>query len=862
MQGKALQHFKHAKMLMKQNESQSFGLYWEKQEDHNCAMHALNHVFQSKLVVVNEERHKRADGTTGVKNVIDGKWNLKYYCKEIEKTVLELIKEAEPKRTKLSRDLRQCLPRGDFEMQSIQSTVLAMGFQMESIPRVDDDDKLPHGPFDENKFAEELKKPNCLGAILGTQAHWTAITRGNDDTWTVDSHGNVIEVGYTYVDSFETGYKSKKKKKITINLKDGQHFISNDFERHGTILDQLEGIIADDFHVWYPDRVSSGIWLFYFDENSPNCYTSDLLKEKLGSEEGTPNLESDSSDAGSDGTLDVDKAQLRKKLTKKKEIRKEKEEEIEAFEKNLIKLESKIANLQKRFKNKQEEIDTASKNVNELQATKMKLDQQVEKAENIQSVTKKVENLKAKRAELTESIEEYTARKAKLNKRIKTYTADIKSANAKADNKKLKQIIKEIETKSDELADLYADQEVLNGRIERNMTRTHTARKELTNLKDKKVGLDERIEKLKGKMKGLKSARLAKTAPVKSAKLAKANGSTQAKNKLLPEDLDAIEDMKVLRESYGYYGGVRTWFPEWAIQKVIDNWDKLMKHTLVFYSTNDENKNLVTEVVEHREPVNIGMDTYFNKKKIGDHFGPTQSFYTTHYDLWNTLAPNIAVYTPTYVDYKGNTNTFIHVLNSVGYAFDDPRQPDYKYFIGKKDIYKDITEHLVERYEAVFRLMVACAKYKGLSKIVVSLVGADSFAKFYQSKEKRTGERPADLFQRTVWAPAFIQVHKETLESNPEIKWMFMGAAGSTALRIVQEYKPIGNLGWFPDLFEHPWVDLRITLFINAWDPHSVQGNGNEADESLDGKMGRITNIAVNGTARTNKYLEYIGVDA
>ena len=93
-----------------------------------------------------------------------------------------------------------------------------------------------------------------------------------------------------------------------------------------------------------------------------------------------------------------------------------------------------------------------------------------------------------------------------------------------------------------------------------------------------------------------------------------------------------------------------------------------------------------------------------------------------------------------------------------------------------------------------------------------------------------------------------------------------MGAASSTAFPIVKDHikkvhkKNISDLGFFPSLLENPWVHKAKTLFINAWDPHSVEGNGNEADPSLDGRIGRITNIAVNGTPMTNPHMQYIAV--
>ena len=51
------------------------------------------------------------------------------------------------------------------------------------------------------------------------------------------------------------------------------------------------------------------------------------------------------------------------------------------------------------------------------------------------------------------------------------------------------------------------------------------------------------------------------------------------------------------------------------------------------------------------------------------------------------------------------------------------------------------------------------------------------------------------------------------------------------------------------------------TLFVNAWDPHSLLGNGNESDSSLDGWWGRISNISVLGSSLTNKQIKYIGIN-
>lgn len=47
-------------------------------------------------------------------------------------------------------------------------------------------------------------------------------------------------------------------------------------------------------------------------------------------------------------------------------------------------------------------------------------------------------------------------------------------------------------------------------------------------------------------------------------------------------------------------------------------------------------------------------------------------------------------------------------------------------------------------------------------------------------------------------------------------------------------------------------ADLDTTMYVNAWDPWSLIGNGNERDGSLDGFWGRSSNMAVLGWLPTN----------
>ena len=185
----------------------------------------------------------------------------------------------------------------------------------------------------------------------------------------------------------------------------------------------------------------------------------------------------------------------------------------------------------------------------------------------------------------------------------------------------------------------------------------------------------------------------------------------------------------------------------------------------------------------------------------------------------------------------------IHVLNVIGYAFDDVSQPDYKYFFkSKKFTAVERQKELVKRYEAIFRKIYACARDRGLTTIVMSLFGAQNFAGFYPGGP--------EAFQRKVWVPAF----KNSKEDGFNLK--LMGSEYSTVADLLPDIK---DIGWFPDNVAK--VNKKKTLFVNAWDPLSLPGNGNEKDDSLDGVIGRVTNIAVTGSGLTNPYLQYVTVD-
>ena len=290
-------------------------------------------------------------------------------------------------------------------------------------------------------------------------------------------------------------------------------------------------------------------------------------------------------------------------------------------------------------------------------------------------------------------------------------------------------------------------------------------------------------------------------------------------------------------------------FPKWALNKFQIEYCNYSKYTTIYY---DESKGApahlettVKTLATQREPVNITMRRYYDMDKMTEFFGWSTGYYGDHYVKNETLAPNIGIYCKTPV-WREKSQNFVdvHVMNAVGYAFDDVKQPDYMYFIqGNRQ------HELHTLYENIFQKIYTCAEQQGLTRVVMSLVGANNFARLYEDQHGH-GIRH---FQQTVWAPAFLKV----MTKYPHIHTVMMGSENSDGFRI-DGLKDIVGTGYFPDNIKHNQPDT--TLFVNAWDPWSIVGNGNAGDASLDGWMGRVSMMSLLCWPMTNEHIQYTSV--
>ena len=237
----------------------------------------------------------------------------------------------------------------------------------------------------------------------------------------------------------------------------------------------------------------------------------------------------------------------------------------------------------------------------------------------------------------------------------------------------------------------------------------------------------------------------------------------------------------------------------------------------------------VIDLVNRRQPVNIATGEFFNQKKMLTEFGYKTSGYT---DLWRktkSLPPNIGVYTRTPVRPYGKEKFKAfdaHVYNAIGYGFDSEDQPDYIELEIDDNLNINKIRTLVG--EMIQRIYV-CASMLSITTIAMSLVGCGAFSRLF----------PYSM-RDDVFVPMFLEINAKM---NYNI--VFLGNDAPAGFK---------SIGLVPQCFKN-LKDIENILFVNAWDPHSIPGNGNGNDDSLDGQFGRRTAIGLLGWGLSNPEL-------
>jgi hypothetical protein len=267
-------------------------------------------------------------------------------------------------------------------------------------------------------------------------------------------------------------------------------------------------------------------------------------------------------------------------------------------------------------------------------------------------------------------------------------------------------------------------------------------------------------------------------------------------------------------------------FPEWSIDLLgCGDLASYAGETRVYYDKREKFED-VEKMVYCREPCNIAMNRLYDEAKLSQKFGYTIGAYAESNE--KKLMPNISIYCKTPIRANGQQKD-IHVINVVGYAFDSTEQPDYRYFFTGGAVDLDKMQELVDKMKVMWNFCFQCAKDLGLKRIYIADVGGGAFST-YLNRSPET--QYATLKEQSLGPVARAYPNIET-----------------------------SRLGMVPHAIFSGEMSTEDSLFVNAWDPWSMVGNGNAADNSLDGFFGRCTAMAVLCWPPLNPSIRYLDVE-
>mmetsp|Transcript_40102 Transcript_40102/g.128675 ORF Transcript_40102/g.128675 Transcript_40102/m.128675 type:complete len:316 (-) Transcript_40102:135-1082(-) len=268
-------------------------------------------------------------------------------------------------------------------------------------------------------------------------------------------------------------------------------------------------------------------------------------------------------------------------------------------------------------------------------------------------------------------------------------------------------------------------------------------------------------------------------------------------------------------------------FPAWSVEMLRSGKLAALARGVTVYHKADDRFEDVQAVASEREPVNIGMSRCYNQDRLMElHKYKTGAYGRSKKDR---LMPNIAIYCETPIK-QGDRMENVHVINVIGYAFDDQTQPDYQYFFPMKHGDAKWNE-LVERFRHMWRFIFVCAERKGLKRIYLADIGGGAFSALLSGPGISYGRLKEESL-----APVQAEFQSKNF--------------------VVEQLPRVPDFAFKPE----NKALLAESLLVNAWDPWSMVGNGNGHDNSLDGFFGRCTAMAVLCWPTSNPLAQYEAV--
>lgn len=269
----------------------------------------------------------------------------------------------------------------------------------------------------------------------------------------------------------------------------------------------------------------------------------------------------------------------------------------------------------------------------------------------------------------------------------------------------------------------------------------------------------------------------------------------------------------------------------------------------IYYNASQLAEEDALKIIFQREPTNIAMGPdQYNEEKLQTLFNYRVGIYkdadakTMDGLAFKTRPNTAAVYSETYMwDPPGGKNKKeIACLSLPAPALDSKHQPHYAYYMGKGTLdaarYEQEIEFLFKVIEKAVRDHKDTAfEHKGIKRLILSRFGQGAFLGALLPHDRMTAQ----------------QAYKKQLK-------IFLDRMKELKIEIaMSEYSNPGPDKWLDQVVIGDIIKTAREgdLIVNAWDPHSAPGNGNDADASFDGAMGKGSGILLTQTSWLNETL-------
>jgi hypothetical protein len=270
-------------------------------------------------------------------------------------------------------------------------------------------------------------------------------------------------------------------------------------------------------------------------------------------------------------------------------------------------------------------------------------------------------------------------------------------------------------------------------------------------------------------------------------------------------------------------------FPGWVLKKDLTRY---LAFAVVYYDstrTRDDALKLATE----REPVHFSM----SERDI--HFDFKEGLRVGAYDHSENRM-NIAIYLKS--PFKVGERFYdVDVLNVVLPSLNDHDEPDFQ------RLYEDGPFTELQAYskmlEPVFAKIKHCLEQYQTFKYVVFVGLPQDQSRFFGLFKYESRWRPRKVFD------ALLKKYIEPLNRN----LLFLDEKENSLIsEIISGKRRFNSVS--------AWK-LEEVLFVSAWNPWSILGNGNGKDNTNEGYLGRISAMSVIGWPRTNPNIRFEAVD-